>query len=146
MEKGLVLTGARVRFSLDGQLIGYARSISINEDIQRDPVETLDNIEVAEYVPIGYRVSFTASRVRLVGSTLKSMGLFPKAGANKDEHLLNILNNGSMVAQLDDVKTNRTIATLEQCDVSNQSFTYDARSISSHEMTFTAIRLRDESE
>ena len=90
-EKGRLFTGARARFSINGIKVGYARNVAVTEEIQYDPVEILDNIEVEEFVPVAYRVTFTASQFRIIGETVKSLGFFPNLGANTEEHLENIL-------------------------------------------------------
>ena len=51
-EKGNLFTGARARFSISGVKVGFARNVTVREEIQLDPVEVLDNIEVEEYVPV----------------------------------------------------------------------------------------------
>ena len=145
-EKNLVVTGARVRFSIDGVKIGLASSISINETISYDPVEVLDNIQVQEYVPTAYNVTLSMSRIRITGKTLKSQGFFPKLGANAEEHLSNILTNGDLVCTVEDTQTGNLLATFEQCKVSSHNWTINARGIVGTDVTFVAIRVRDESE
>jgi hypothetical protein len=146
MEKGRVFTGCRARFSLDGKKVGYATNVSGSEEIQYDPVEVLDNIQVEEYVPVAYRVTFTASLVRIVGETVKSMGLFPKLSTSPEEHLKNILLNGDLVATLEDGKTKKTIMTLEQVKLASHNFTINARGLVGQDLTFVAIRMKDEAE
>ena len=145
-EKGRILTGARARFSIDGVKIGYARSVSISEEIEQFPVEVMDNIEVEEFVDIAYRVRFSASWFRIVGETLKSLGYFPQSGSNTEEHLTNILLSGSMTATIEDTKTQSIVATLEQVKITSHNYTIDARGAVGEDMEFVAIRVRDESE
>jgi len=38
-EKGNLFTGARARFSLDGTKVGFARNVTVREEIQLDPVD-----------------------------------------------------------------------------------------------------------
>ena len=111
-----------------------------------EPVEVLDNIEVEEYVPTGYRVTFTASKFRVIGETLKTRGWFPANGANTGEHLQNILASENMTAQIEDVGTNKTFAVLEQVKIQSHNWVIDARGIVGEDVTFNAIRLKDESE
>lgn len=144
-EKGRLLTGARARFSLNGVKVGYARNVTLGEEIQYDPAEVLDNIEVEEFAPVAYRVTFNAGQFRIVGETVKSLGWFPPVGANTEEHLENILTQGDLTATLEDNKTNRVIATVEQVKVSGHNYTVDARGIVGEDVNFVAIRVRDES-
>jgi hypothetical protein len=145
-EKGRVFTGARARFSIDGRKVGYATNVSGSEEIQYDPVEVLDNIEVEEYVPVAYRVTFNASLVRIVGETVKSEGFFPTGGTSTEERLQNILLQPDLVATIEDTKTNKIICTVEQMKMSSRNFTVNARGIVGKDVTFVCIKMKDESE
>ena len=145
-EKGRLLTGARARFSINGIKVGYARNVSISEEIQYDPVEVLDNIEVEEHVPVAYRVTFTASHFRIVNETIKSQSFFPSVGANTEEHLENILVSGDLSATVEDTKTGKIIASLEQVKVASHNYTIDARGVVGEDLSFVATRVKDESE
>lgn len=143
---GNLFTGARARFSIQGIKVGFARNVTVREEIQLDPVEVLDNIEVEEYVPVAYRVTFSASQFRIVGDTIKSRGWFPQTGANTEEHLTNILNSGNLTATIEDTRTGELFATLEQVRIQSHNWTIDARGVVGEDIEFVAIRLRDESE
>lgn len=145
-EKGRLFTGARARFSIGGVKVGYARNVAVTEEIQYDPVEVLDNIEIEEYVPVAYRVTFTASQFRIIGETVKSLGFFPNVGQNVEEHLENILIKGDLTATVEDTKTGKIFATLEQVKVASHNWTIDARGVVGEDLTFVAVRVRDESE
>lgn len=145
-EKGRVFTGARARLLIEGKKVGFATNCAGSEELQLDPLEVLDNIEVDEFVPVAYRVTFTASLVRIVGETLKSEGYFPKSGQTSAEHLTNILLMGDMVAVIEDSKTGKKIMTLEQMKTASRNFTINARGIVGKDVTFVAVRMKDESE
>lgn len=145
-EKGRLFTGARARFSINGVKVGYARNVAVTEEIQYDPVEILDNVEVEEYVPVAYRVTFTASQFRIIGETVKSLGYFPNVGSNTEEHLENILVSGDLTATVEDTNTGKLYATLEQVKVASHNWTIDARGVVGEDLTFVAIRVKDESE
>lgn len=144
--KGNLFTGARARFSIEGVKVGFARNVTVREEIQLDPVEVLDNIEVEEYVPVAYRVTFSASIFRIVGETLKSLGYFPETGANTAEHLTNILTTGELTATIEDTRTGKIFATLEQVRIQSHNWTIDARGVVGEDIEFVSIRLKDESE
>lgn len=145
-EKGRLLTGARARFSIEGRKVGYARNVAIGENIEYEGVRVLDNIQVEEHVPIAYDVTFTAGQFRIVGETIKSLGWFPSVGGNTEEHLENILLSGDLTATVEDTKTSSIIATVEQVKVSSHNWTIDARGVVGEDVTFVAIRVKDESE
>ncbi len=146
-EKGRVFTGARARFIYNGRKVGYATNVAGSEEIQWDPVEVLDNIQVEEHVPVAYRVTFTASLVRIVGETVKTLGWWPKQGSSPAQHLTNILLAGELSAVIEDSKSpNATIMTLEQVRLASHNFTINARGIVGQDLTFVAVRMKDESE
>ena len=114
-EKGRLFTGARARFSINGVRVGYARNVSITEELEYFPVEVIGNLETEEHVPIAYRVRFTASMFRIIGETLKTLGFFPEVGGNTDEHLTNVLTSGDMVATIEDGEDFRNGRTSQSC-------------------------------
>jgi hypothetical protein len=145
-EKGLIITGARARFSIEGVKVGFATDVNLGEEIQYEEANVLDNIEVEEYVPVGYRVTFTSRKFRIVGETLKSRGWFPSLGSNTEEHLQNILTTGELAATIEDTKTGKILATVEQVKIASHNYAINARGIVGQDVTFNAIRLKDESE
>lgn len=145
-EKGRIFTGARARFSINGIKVGYARNVTLTEGITYEPAKALDNIEPEEFVPIDYEVRFSASMFRIIGDTLKSRGWFPGVGGNSAEHLENILNSGDMTATIEDTRTGKLFATVEQVKIASHNWTIDARGIVGEDMEFVATRVRDESE
>lgn len=145
--KGRILTGARCRFSINGKKIGYARNVNYSESVQYEPIDVLDNIETEEHVPVGYSVTFSASMFRIVGSTLKSEGIFPSGGANSEERLQNVLlQSGIMSATVEDTKTGKVICEIQQVRVQTQNWGIDARGVVGTDVEFVAIRIADESE
>lgn len=145
-EKGKLITGARSRFSIGGKKVGYAKGVTVGEEIDYVPIEVLDNIEVEEYVPVAYRVTFSASMFRIVGETVKSLGWFPKVGSNVNEHLANILTNGVLTGTIEDTQTGKLLATIEQVKVASHNVQFDPRGVIGVDVSFNAIRFKDESE
>ena len=145
-ERGVIFTGARARFLLNGERIGWATTVSGRESIEYEPVKVLDNIQVQEHVPLAYDTELSASVVRIVGKTPKSQGFFPQLGTDAEEHLQNILTNGEMSAQIEDNATGTVLYLFEQVRVANHNWTINARGIVGNDMVFVAIRQRDESE
>lgn len=145
-ERGRVWTGARCRFTLNGVVIGFAVNITAREEIQYDPIEAVDNIEVLEHVPVAYRASMTASQVRIVSETVRQLGFYPAVGKTAEEHLLNILNQEDIIAQLEDRKTSVIVARVFGVKLATRDFTVNARGIVNEDLTFVAIRIADELE
>ena len=152
-----VFSGARAVFYIDGNKVAFAANVDGSEEIQYEPVDVLDNLEVQEHVPVGYRVSFSCGIFRTVRSTpgavgpktgihgsVKEMGFFPKAG----QDLLNILTAGVMTAKIIDKSelTGKVLMQLEGVKMSSHNFNVTARGIVSVNCQFVAIRMKDESE
>lgn len=146
--KGLVFAGCRARFSVDGQGVGYATDCNGSEEIQYEPIRVLDSIQTVEFVPIGYDVSFSAARVRLIGQPLRGpdLDIFPKLGNDPQEHLQNILNKGDLTAQIEDSISGLIFMILEQCKVSRRNWAIAARGVVGENIDFVGVRMRDESE
>lgn len=145
-EKGRVFTGARARLIVNGKKIGYATGISWEETEQVEDVDVLDNVETEEHVTVKYKVSGSMKMVRIVGESVRSQGLWPLLGANKDEHLLNILASGGLTIQIDDSKTGKTVSMFERSKFTSRSGSVDAGGVAYKDLRFVAIRMADESE
>lgn len=150
-----VFTGARAIFRIGGQKMAFASGVEGSEEIQYEPIDVMDNLEVQEHVPTGYRVTFTAAFFRTIRGTagakqpkegvhgsVKEMGLFPKAAAD----LLNILQNGTLTCTIEDRMTKKIIMQLEECKMASHNFSVTARGVVSTNSTWVAIRQKDESE
>jgi len=140
-ERGLVLTGARARLSLQGVPIMYTLNAAYGEQIQLDPVEPLDQFDVAEFVPTAYRCTFTAQIVRVITASVKlhnGLTIFPT--------LENILSAAEMTATIEDNVSGRVVANIERVRASRYQISVGARGIVLTDVEFTAIRIRDESE
>jgi hypothetical protein len=147
-QKGKLMTGARARFLLDGVVVGYARTVTVSEAIEYTPIEVMDNIEVAEHVPVAYRVTLTASYFRILNESVKKLNWFPKVGSNTNDHLLNILNAGEMSAVIEDSGglLTKGFMQVEQVRLASHNWTIDARGVVGEDAEFVAIRVKDESE
>ena len=147
--KGSVVSGSRVKLSVSGTDIGYATISSYVETITYDPIAVLDQMEIAEHVPVAYDVAFTASRVFLITDTLKSMSLFPKVTGNGNftsallNALLQIGTDGEMTAAIEDNQTGKTIVTLQGVKITSHNLTFGARAVVGEDVGFVARRVKD---
>jgi len=60
--------------------------------------------------------------------------------------LTNILNSGSLSATIEDRHTNQVVMTVEGVKISERNTTISARGVVGKNVTFVAIRARDESD
>jgi hypothetical protein len=60
-----VITGARARIKLSGDVIAFASGISVTHEQRLEEIPQLDNLEIAEYAESGHRVSVSVSFIKL---------------------------------------------------------------------------------
>lgn len=141
MARGLVLSGARARFTFNGVKVMYATNVSLSEEIQQDAVEVLDKLEVAEHVSTAYRCSMSCQFVRVINNPVKNrdgVTLFPR--------LEDILQSGELTATLEDSVTGAVLASVQRCKPSRYSKNVGAKGIVLTDMEWVCIRILDESE
>jgi len=132
------LSGARARFKINGEKVAYAGGVSGEESVDHEPVDVLDLIEVLEHVPIAYRANLNANVFRVVGASLKVLGIFPQEE--------NILTTGELEASIEDTIEEGRIAYLFQgVRAASKSFDLGARNLVTENISFVAIRSLDES-
>jgi hypothetical protein len=139
-----VFSGARAIFVINNQPVGYAGGVSGSESIDYEPVDVLDLLEVKEFVPVAYRATLSAQIFRVIGKSLKALGIFPSPASA--DNGINILTSGDLTCQIQDRLQNQTMAQFEQCKCSEHSFDVTARGITSENVTFVTIRMKDEFE
>ncbi len=140
-ELGRVLSGARARLLIDGVPVLYCTNVNYSEEIQYDPVEVLDEMAVAEFVAVAYRVTFTAQWVRVVTNSIKNrdgIRIFPR--------LKDILTAPSLTGSVEDNLTGEVLASIQRVKASRYTVNIGARGIVLTDTEFVAVRIEDESE
>lgn len=139
--RGLVLSGARARLMIEGVKVMYATNVSYSEEISMEGIEILDQFEVAEHVPTGYRVTFTAQMVRVITNPIKL-----RDGVVIQPRLEDILTSPELTASIEDRASGAVVANIERVRATRYSQNIGARGIVLNDVEFVAIRIRDESE
>jgi len=124
-------SGARARFKIDGSIVGFAAGVSGSESVDFEPVDVLDLLEVREFVPVAYRATLSAQIFRVIGKSLKALGIMPKED--------NILTSGDLTCTIEDKLTGETMAQFEACKAQEHAFDVTARGIVSENVTFVTI-------
>ena len=135
VQRGQVGHGARVYLRINGKKVGYMTSVDGGENIEFQPVEVLDNLEVVEHVPVRYTVNLSASRVFLVNASLKKAGIF--------ESVRGILSRQVFTLEVVDRVEGKVIQTFEGVRASSNSWSFEKGQISFNRMEFVAQRIRD---
>lgn len=156
MAKQSIITGARSKLTIAGQVVGFATDVTCSEEVSYEPIRVLDSIQTVEFVPVGYDMSFSASRVRLIGGPIRGgvpatggsapLDIFGKLGSNAAEHLRNILDKANMSAIIEDTYTRTTYCSIEGVQVTRHNWTVTARGVVGEDIEFVGIRMKDESE
>lgn len=139
--RGLVLSGARAVFLIEGVKVMYATNVNYSEEIQHDPIEPLDQFDVAENVPVAYRVSLSAQFVRVITNPIKlrdGVRIFPR--------LEDIVTAPEMTCTVMDRVTGTVLANVERVKATRYNASIGARGIVLTDSDFVCIRIRDESE
>jgi hypothetical protein len=154
--KNSVISGARAKLSLNNQVVGFATDVSCSEEIQVEAIRTLDSFHTLEFVPVGYDISFSASRVRLFGGSLRggtvtegrgnALDVVAKHGTDAAQHLSNVLNKTSFTATIEDTIAQATFARIEQVQVVRHNWSVTARGIVGEDIEFVGVRIVDETE
>lgn len=131
-------SGARAVFLISGNLVAYAGGVSYEEMIDYEPVDVLNLLEVLEHVPVAYRTSLNAQVFRVVGESIKKLGILPRQE--------DIITSGDLEAAIQDKVTGQTLALFQGVRCSGHSGDVTARGIVNENVTFVAIRVLDEFE
>lgn len=135
-----VFSGPRARFSINGNIVGYAAGVSGSESVEYEPVDVINLLEVREFVPVAYRATLSAQIFRVIGKSLKQQGIFPRSNDTS------ILTSGDLTCGLEDVLTGNIAATFQEVKCSEHTFDVAARGLVSENVSFVCIRVKDEFE
>ena len=146
-----VFSGARAMFFFNSIQVAYASGLDATVEIQYEPVEVLDNLPVKEHVPVGYRVTLSASIFRTIASgagsdvapgSLSQQGIFPKFGDKGQK----ILQMSGVTCVVQDRNTGKAVMMFLDVKPASQNFSIAARSIVGQNVNFVTTRMLDEGE
>jgi hypothetical protein len=132
-----VMTGARTRLQINEKTVAVVMDLSIEEDVEHQPLEVLDNIAVEEWVAVAYRVRGSASRARLYKSNPTKYGFGwslekLKAGGEPATGIV-----------IDSV-TGKSVGKISQFKMEGRVQRTNARSITMEEIRWNATLYQDE--
>lgn len=145
-----VFSGARTLFVFNGEVVGFANGVSGSEEIQYEPVDILDHLEVVEFVPVGYRTTLAAQIFRTVSQ-----------GASDDVNAPGSLKQQNIMPKFDDIYRIQGVDAIVQDDprlsgkilhqfqgvkTSSYNFSITPRGIVGQNVNFVCIRAKDETE
>jgi hypothetical protein len=131
-------SGARAIFLINSVPVAFAGGVSAEEMIDHEPIDVLNLLEVREFVPVAYRTSLNAQVFRVVGESLKKLGILPR----QEE----IIRSGDLEAAIQDEITGETVGLFQGVRCSGHSYDVTARGIVQDNVSFVSIRVLDEFE
>lgn len=138
MAASNTISGARCIFFIDQAPIAFAGGVSGEETIDYEPVDVLNLLEVREFVPVAYKTSLNAQIFRVVGESLKKLGIMPIES--------DIITSNDLSASIKDIVTKQTVALFAGVRCASSTFDVTARGIVQTNVSFVAIRVSDEAE
>lgn len=138
MAASKTFSGARAVFLINSVPVAFAGGVSGEEMIDYEPVDVLALLEVREFVPVSYRTSLSAQVFRVVGDSLKKLGILPR----QEE----IITSGDLEAAIQDTVTRQTICLFQGVRCTGHSWDVTARGIVQENVSFVSIRVLDEYE
>ena len=138
MAASQTFSGARALFLINSVPVAFAGGVSGSEEIDYEPVDVLNLLEVREHVPVAYRTTLSAQVFRVVGQSLKQLGIMPNQS--------DIITTDDLEAAVQDTVTGNTIALFQGVRCAGHTFDITARGIVQENVNFVTIRVLDESE
>lgn len=143
----LNVTGARTSFVVNGQVIGYARSVSGSFAIEYQENRVLNNLRVESHSPTAYRCALSFSMFRIPKQTITTMGFFPQTGNTASDQISNVLQLPALTAVICDQVTGNALYTAVGVKIASGSFSIDAGgSVTATDVDCVAIAIFDEAE
>lgn len=131
-------SGARAIFMINAVPVAFAGGVSLGEEINYEPVDVLNLLEVREHVPVAYTCTLSATMFRVVGQSLKRLGILPR----QEE----IIMSGDLEAAIQDVVTRQTVSLVQGVRCSGHTWDITARGLVSEAVSFVCVRILDEAE
>lgn len=138
MAASQTFSGARALFLINSVPVAFAGGVSGSEEIDYEPVDVLNLLEVREHVPVAYRTTLSAQVFRVVGQSLKQLGIMPQ----QDD----IIQSDDLEAAVQDTVTGSTIALFQGVRCAGHTFDVTARGLVQENVTFVSIRVLDEAD
>jgi hypothetical protein len=129
-----VMTGAKAQFLINGKKIAYASNVSWNENIAYEPINVLDQLEVAEHAETGYTVDLQCQSFRVLGESVKALGIM--------QSLNKILTQGDMTAAVTHGGQNLLLMT--GVKLQSRQTSVDARGVMTETWSFVGKKATDE--
>jgi hypothetical protein len=130
------MTGSRAIFRLGGNKVAFASNCSYNENIQYEPVNVLDRLDVVEHAEVGYTVDLQCQNFRIPAASVKQLGIMSRFSQ--------ILTQGELTAEVIDKNTGEVLLLMTGVKLQARQTTVDARGVMTETWSFVGRRAEDE--
>ena len=139
-----VMTGAKATFMINGTKVAYASNVSWNENIQYEPINVLDQLDVKEHAEVSYTVDMQCQSFRVARQSVKQLGIMKSLPALLTQGALDVLIQDSAGAAEDGSDANATILHMTGVKLQARQTTVDARGVMTETWSFVGLRATDE--
>ena len=138
---GACIAGARVKFLIHGQEVGWATGFQGQETLDIVPVQVLGEIDVVEHEVTGRTCNFSVAFCRLLLQPITSFATH-FAGETWED----VVASGLLEAAIMDEAgpSPKVLYKFEKCIPTSRSFSVDRGGLMTVNATFVARRMRDE--
>lgn len=145
-----VFSGARAIFMFNGTPIAFASGVDGSEEIQYQPVETLNQLAVVEHVPVGYRVTLNCAMFRTIA---KGPSTDATPGSIKEQQIFPRLKEILQIEGVDAIildgsppqsTSTKTLAVFKTVKTASYRFSVTARGIVAQNVSFVTTAMLDE--
>lgn len=142
-----VLSGCRIVGTVGGVGLVWGTNVNFGEEIQFEPAETIDYLEVREWVAVGYRANLSAGLFRTVGSgvgegSLKKQKLMAQNKGTPNEILTKQPMDLVLVERINQVP----VIQLEGVQLASYNIAVTPRGLLGTDVNFVCLRAKDEAE
>lgn len=133
-----VMVGARAKVFVDNQLVGIFESCNYNTNVGVEAIHLLGRYSPDEITPTSYEaVTLQCAGFRVIGAGVHTLPKFPK--------LQDILNLEAVTITVEDRQSKLAILTVIGCIGTSMNGNHNARATSRVTVSYTGLRLSDES-
>ena len=135
------LTGSRVNFMLEGNLVGFASNLSYSHNYTLAPLNVIGSIETIQHIPVQYQAGITFNNFRVLGRTLRTLGLWPRIGKNPTDHMMALIQIPELTAVCEDVVTQTIILIAEGVRIESSAVQMAANSLMQEDISCVCRRI-----
>ena len=135
----IAFSGARARLYFEGTVLaGWCTSVRGSENIMLQRVDVLGDVDSQEIEPVSRSVTMSADFVRIIGTSLQAMGIWPSGDT------ASVINFPEMSAVIFDEVGDNRLYKLEGLKCETRNFSVDRQGLMTVNATFQARKLFDE--